>query len=1100
MKLSDLLLPAVILCAAAGISAQTSAPSSQPTEAAKGSISTDKKATDEVSIKSECRVLEDVWRRRTALHYLRLEKEARDATLKAIAPESAGNVRRLVEDNESFTTLDYHFVEKMKNCEQRLLNRLRADKFQGVADLLEIVKGKNYPVSEAYADLLNTVELNLRYAVRTKTVEIDDMMKDLARKLTSEAARVQGTAGHTIEELARAVWKDGKPEDFPAQWFDRNSEVVSFEFGKVPDAVLFPRVDLATAGREQLIALPEVEPEIADAILKYRTKRGIQGVEELRFIDAIPAHLLTPLQSLFTVSRGVAKAPKKSWTVMVYLNAANNLEPFGIKDMNEMEKIGSDSNINIVVECARFRGKQKVQPNWSYLSNPYMDGSPVYYLGLDNEPGTRRYYILKDEDSMRIRSVMMQNVGETDAGRPEPLADFGKWTVENFPADHYALVIWNHGAGWSGVSSDDNTHHSMDMGDVRTALEGICAKLKESGKDKIDVLDFDACLMATVEVAYELKDTVEFLAASQETEPGDGMLYSDYLKWLATYPEAAPASLAKSMAESYVRSYAPSGEQAGGPNAAWWGGSETKSVIRCDRASRLRDAIEDVAKLLHQKPELLGDVAEQLMRETRAFGRLVDVHDFFQKIADHLKSDAELKAAVAKVHDVIGYPNDGKDTLVNEVIISRRSPGNVIWGWNGWVSPPQSLAPFVADARWAKTPLVGPDEKGNFTAKIAFPPMLSNPKTGKPEFVKEINYRFDDDGEKRTVKDFQNTIFTADFPRDGVVAAEGHNIGNSRSHGISLYFPAYLGYDKEYDRLKFAENSQWAALVKKFPIKKIEKPAPIALLGINHVTKADREELGKIVVREELDKKAAARDWAAPLTSGLKTLGKTFDSVRDPRPYGQDWAEMLTSYENGVVILDNTQGGETFGGMGGRGAPRIVGPDGRDLMRHLRAGGNVLLGSSDIARAVWDTPLYRDTLGLEYVTTWNRSYKFGVVAEESAGKTFEIEPARPGQNLTIIAPREGAAGVEAFATLPDGRWIGAKVARTDATTKKSYRAVILGFYLADVRHDGDRTAILKAALEYLEASDSAEPMPSVEAATSRPIDAPPIPVGTTGTH
>ena len=48
---------------------------------------------------------------------------------------------------------------------------------------------------------------------------------------------------------------------------------------------------------------------------------------------------------------------------MVYLNAANNLEPFGIEDMNEMESVGSTRDVNIVVECARFRGKQAVKPN-----------------------------------------------------------------------------------------------------------------------------------------------------------------------------------------------------------------------------------------------------------------------------------------------------------------------------------------------------------------------------------------------------------------------------------------------------------------------------------------------------------------------------------------------------------------------------------------------------------------------------------------------------------------------------------------------------------------------------------------------------------------
>jgi hypothetical protein len=253
-----------------------------------------------------------------------------------------------------------------------------------------------------------------------------------------------------------------------------------------------------------LIAVPGVEDEMADGILKYRKKNGIQGPEELRFVDTIPAWFSEPLQSISCVTHGAAKPPKKQWTVMVYLNAANNLEPFGIGDMNEMEKVGSTSEMNVVVECARFRGKQALKPNSQYLSNPFSDFSGTFYFGLDNSPGTRRYYILKDDDKARLRSVLVENIGETDAGRPEPLANFGKWAVENYPAEHYCLVIWNHGAGWAGVSMDENTHHGMDLPDVRSALESICGALDKQGKKKVDIVDFDACLMATLEVAYEL--------------------------------------------------------------------------------------------------------------------------------------------------------------------------------------------------------------------------------------------------------------------------------------------------------------------------------------------------------------------------------------------------------------------------------------------------------------------------------------------------------------------------------------------------------------------------------------------------------------------
>src|SRR5262245_61097043 len=113
----------------------------------------------------------------------------------------------------------------MKNCEQRILRKLRADKFQGTADLLEAMKAKSYPASAAFADLMGTVDLNFRYAQRNGLISDDEMAKEQGPKLAAETARVEGTAGHANDEVAKAVWKETKPEDFPAHWFDRTSEV-----------------------------------------------------------------------------------------------------------------------------------------------------------------------------------------------------------------------------------------------------------------------------------------------------------------------------------------------------------------------------------------------------------------------------------------------------------------------------------------------------------------------------------------------------------------------------------------------------------------------------------------------------------------------------------------------------------------------------------------------------------------------------------------------------------------------------------------------------------------------------------------------------------
>jgi catechol 2,3-dioxygenase-like lactoylglutathione lyase family enzyme len=838
-------------------------------------------------------------------------------------------------------------------------------------------------------------------------------------------------------------------------------------------------VDLNQASQEELLVLPLLEREAAEAIHKYAEEKGFQGPEELRLIPQVPRHLLYPLQTLCTASH-VKK--QKKWTVMVFLNAANNLEAFGVEDLNEMEKVGSSREVNIVVELARHYPELKSPPVVSsYFYNPLAERHRVFYYGLDNEPGVSRYYVLKDDDDVLIRSVLKAKGPKGDAGRPESLTDFARWAIEHYPAEHYALVVWNHGAGWSGVSYDDNTRHGMDLPGVRTAMEQICAAL---GEDRhVDVLDFDACLMATLEVGYELKDTVDYLVASQAVEPGDGMPYDDYLKWLVTYPSAPPVSFAKAMVDSYVRSYAPRGSQVEGENSNFF---ETKSAIRLSRVQAMREAVDRVADLLLERPALLGEVTEQVMSDVRRFGRLVDIHDFFTKLAAHEKNDEEFKEAVEAVIDIIGYPKD-QYKLVNEVVIKRRSKGAIIWGFNGWLSPPRSLAPHVYEGKFAKTPLVGPDEHGNYVAHIRFPPRLKDPNADKDVEVTEINYRFEDEQTKRVTKDFENLFITTDLPQDGVVVAEGHMVSNSRSHGLSIYFPAYLGFNPDYRRLQFALDSSWARLCAKFPLKTLESTKEIVLLGIHHLTRKQRERLGAIVTPEEFRQAARELDTAAPWTESLKALGYAFTELRDPRPYGDDWADLIDKQDPKIILVDETSGTpsghqDPYGHLSARrpALPVIRGPNTRTLADYVGRGGKLLLTCPYVGRWPWDTYFYQDVLGLKYERRWDRSYKFHLA--DGNEPVFEILTQREGQPIQTF---QGGEGVTPLCILADSdAMIGAKIERTHPETGNTFRAVVLGFYLTDIADGDQRKSLLSDIMTFLDPDGTIPTTPPPDASPS----------------
>lgn len=115
-------------------------------------------------------------------------------------------------------------------------------------------------------------------------------------------------------------------------------------------------------------------------------------------------------------------------------------------------------------------------------------------------------------------------------GDPETLKGFLNYAEENYPADHKMLLFWNHGGGSvSGVSFDEN--YEMDS----LVLDELSAVMKDVYGDKkpFEVVGFDTCLMATVDTANVFQNYASYMVASEETEPGNGWLYSGWLSKLA---------------------------------------------------------------------------------------------------------------------------------------------------------------------------------------------------------------------------------------------------------------------------------------------------------------------------------------------------------------------------------------------------------------------------------------------------------------------------------------------------------------------------------------------------------------------------------------
>jgi hypothetical protein len=191
-----------------------------------------------------------------------------------------------------------------------------------------------------------------------------------------------------------------------------------------------------------------------------------------------------------------------SWTVMTFMIADTNLEYFQMEDMAEQEAVGSRPGFNLI----------------SYLDRS-ADFSTDPVIGIPNFTGAKVIQVKRNGGSEVLRSP-----GEVNTGDPAILAGFISQTIKDFPAAHYALILNDHGSSWPGVGADGSADN--DQLTLAELHQGISDGLDGGGLDKLDMLGFDACLMATYETASTLQDVADRMVASQELEPGYGWDYT----------------------------------------------------------------------------------------------------------------------------------------------------------------------------------------------------------------------------------------------------------------------------------------------------------------------------------------------------------------------------------------------------------------------------------------------------------------------------------------------------------------------------------------------------------------------------------------------
>jgi len=215
-----------------------------------------------------------------------------------------------------------------------------------------------------------------------------------------------------------------------------------------------------------------------------------------------------------------------SWAIYWYL-CGSDLETnggFATIDLIEMMEVQLPENVNVVIQTG---------------------GAAVWQNDL-MDPSKIQRWLYNSEGLQLVDEQETANMGEA-----QTLYDFLSFADAKFPADKVAVTFWNHGGGSVSGAAFDEIHglDSLDLAEMYQAFDAVWPADQED--PALELVGFDTCLMATVDVASVFRNFAKYLVASEEVEPANGWYYSAWLGELAANPDMDGEDLGIAICNTY---------------------------------------------------------------------------------------------------------------------------------------------------------------------------------------------------------------------------------------------------------------------------------------------------------------------------------------------------------------------------------------------------------------------------------------------------------------------------------------------------------------------------------------------------------------------
>ena len=324
-----------------------------------------------------------------------------------------------------------------------------------------------------------------------------------------------------------------------------------------------------------------------------------------------------------------------SWVIYWYLCGSDLETKWGCAttDMTEMFQVALPDNVKVVIQTGG-------SAEWQ---NEFTDSSMLYryvYSGTD--------LLLADAQP------------SASMGAAQTLYDFLDFADANFNAGHKALVFWNHGGGsLDGAAFDElYDYDSISLVELYDVLNTRYGATSSISNPEFDLIGFDTCLMATIDVANVLQNFAGYLVASEETEPGNGWYYTGWLGDLAANPSMDGRTLGKAICDRYYEGCELAGTES----------EVTLSLTDLSKVPALLDAYkaygEDCLALASQDPGFFTEFYRSAINsenyggntKEQGYTNMVDLGHLAQNTMEYIPSSAAFLKALedANVYKVKG--------------------------------------------------------------------------------------------------------------------------------------------------------------------------------------------------------------------------------------------------------------------------------------------------------------------------------------------------------------------------------------------------------------------------------------------------------------